>query len=146
MVKEEKMIQMINVQSSFINKIGYNPTTNELIVIIDGRLRVIYLYKDVPEEVYNSFINSVSKGVFYSQEIKNVYEGLKKDCVKIYSEDFYYNSDTNEIIDNRDCKIIPIMRKDKRKTITLLNKIESLSKDNKLTDEKLNQLLEILGE
>lgn len=146
MIKEEKMIQMVDVKSSFINKVGYNSKTNELIVVIDGALGVIYVYKNVPEEVYEDFINSNSKGFYYSNNVKHTYESLKKGCIEIYSEGFYYNSDTNEIIDNRDSQIIPIMKKNKRIIDNILNKIQSLSNDNKLSDNKLNQLLEILGE
>lgn len=146
MVKEEKMIQMVSVNSSFIQEIGYISKTNELIVVLNSTHSIIYLYKDVPEEVYSDFINSDSKGAFFSQKIKGVYESSKKNCNLINSEDFYYNCDTNEIIDNRDSQIIPAMKKNKRKVDNILNKIQSLSKNDKLTDDKLNQLLEILGE
>lgn len=144
MIKEEKMIQMVSVDSLVIREIGYNYKTNELIVIINKDS--FYLYNDVPESVYNSFINFKSKGSFFSHNIKGKYTSKKYSYCEILSNNFYYNCDTNEIIDNRENDIIPSKNKQERVTEKLINKIDLLIKENKLTDDKLNQLLEILGE
>lgn len=146
MVKEEKMIQMVDVKSSFIREIGYSSKTKELIITMDNKVGIIFLYKYVPEEVYDDFINSDSKGAFFSNNIKNIYECSKKYCGVLSAQDFYYNLDTKEIIDNRNRDIIPITKREQRKIDTIINKIESLTKENKLSDNKLNQLLKILGE
>lgn len=79
--KIEKIKELLNlpkrvkVNSSAIDEIVYIPTSSSeedgtLEVIISGR---IYNYLDVPEYVYLEFLNSQSKGTYYSRFIKKIY-------------------------------------------------------------------------
>lgn len=59
------------VRSSAIAAIGYDPERRELEVEFpSGRS---YTHYDVPEEVYEEFMASGSKGTFYNLQIKGVY-------------------------------------------------------------------------
>lgn len=70
------MIDMIYVDSSNIEAIGYNEETSELHVqFIDSGL---YIFVDVPLEVYQELMDAPSKGSYFNREIKPVYSFTKE--------------------------------------------------------------------
>lgn len=72
------MPEMIEVESSNLKAIGYDPDTQSLYVDFLNNSR--YRYLDVPEALFNRFLSSDSKGKFLHREIKLAgyeYEHLK---------------------------------------------------------------------
>lgn len=68
--------EMNYVDSSHIEAIGYLPDTLELFVQFkDGG---IYVYLNVPPELYEEFMMAGSKGIFLNQCIKNVFSFEKR--------------------------------------------------------------------
>ena len=66
------MEDMIPIASSAFLGVDYNPETRTLTVYFrNGRN---YVHHGVPESVYEQFINSPSKGRFYNQYIKGIYQ------------------------------------------------------------------------
>lgn len=63
---------MKSVNSSNIDSIGYNATKKQLFVKFKND--TIYVYKDVPKDVWNELQNVESKGKFVYYEIKDVYD------------------------------------------------------------------------
>jgi len=64
-------VQRTQVASSNIQSIGYHPPTQTLEVeFLSGR---IYQYFDVPETVYQAFMEASSKGRFLASGIKGAY-------------------------------------------------------------------------
>ena len=59
------------VNSSNISSVGYDSSTQTLEVRFTSGSR--YQYFDVPEEDYDSFMASPSKGEFFASQIKGVY-------------------------------------------------------------------------
>jgi hypothetical protein len=61
--------------SSVIDSITYDPITNNLTIgFVSG---LVYVYLNVPEEIYYSFINYREKGVYFNQYIRNKYRFKK---------------------------------------------------------------------
>ena len=57
--------------SSVIRKHHYEPDAEELtITFVTGR---IYLYKEVPAEVYGEFCDAYSKGTFFNEHIRDAF-------------------------------------------------------------------------
>lgn len=65
-------IQYVDVVSSNIDAIGYNEDSEELYVRFSSG--AVYVYQEVPEEVHQEFLGASSKGKFFAQHIKEVYE------------------------------------------------------------------------
>jgi hypothetical protein len=70
------MPEMIYVDSSNIEAIGYDDTAQELHVqfLSSG----YYIYYDVPREIFDALMYSASKGSFLNREVKNVYRFTKR--------------------------------------------------------------------
>ena len=65
-------MERYEVESSNISEIGYNTVTRELEVKFkSGKL---YCYKDVPNDVYQSFWNAKSKGKYFHEMVRDKYE------------------------------------------------------------------------
>ncbi|MEK6262292.1 MAG: KTSC domain-containing protein [Planctomycetota bacterium] len=64
------------VDSSNIEAIGYDPSSTELHVqfLKSG----LYVYHDVPQDVFDAFLSSDSKGSFFNRNIKNVFSNVEK--------------------------------------------------------------------
>jgi lysyl-tRNA synthetase class 2 len=61
--------------SSVIRKHYYEPDTRELTVtFVTGR---VYLYKDVPADMYAEFCDAPSRGAFFNQHIRDVYPTIE---------------------------------------------------------------------
>lgn len=71
------MIEMKPVESSNIRSIGYDESKADLHVEFKGS--GIYIYHDVPKEVYDGFMAAESKGNFLAKNIKGVYSASKKE-------------------------------------------------------------------
>lgn len=70
------MPEMIYVDSSNVEAIGYDDATQELHVqfVSSG----YYIYYDVPREIFDMLMYSQSKGSFLNREVKNVYRFTKQ--------------------------------------------------------------------
>lgn len=66
------MPEMIYVDSSNIEAIGYDAEAGELHVQFHGSGR--YVYSNVPLEVFEQFQSAPSKGSFLNREIKNRFQ------------------------------------------------------------------------
>ncbi len=60
-----------DVESSNIAAIGYDATEEELHVRFNTGSE--YVYFDVPEKIYNDFMDAGSKGRYFATTIKSVY-------------------------------------------------------------------------
>ena len=70
------MLEMIYVDSSNIEAIGYDETAQELHVrFLSGDM---YAYHSVPRDIYDALMNAPSKGSFLNREVKGVYEYSKQ--------------------------------------------------------------------
>ena len=70
------MPEMIYVDSSNIEAVGYDDDTQELHVqfLSSG----YYIYSDVPREIFDDLINAPSKGSFLNREVKGIYQVTKQ--------------------------------------------------------------------
>lgn len=66
---------MHEVESSNVKAIGYETETNTLKVEYKSGLK--YEYSDVPANVFDELLESVSKGKYMNQNIKGQYEGRR---------------------------------------------------------------------
>jgi hypothetical protein len=69
-------MEMIEVISSNIKAVGYDPETSELRVQFIGDSE--YTYLDVSEEVYTQLINAESVGKYFAAHIKKEYSFRKE--------------------------------------------------------------------
>ena len=60
----------VDVDSSFIERIGYDRHTQALTVQIDGQDKV---FAGVPAQVHSDFVSAPSKGEFFNANIKGKY-------------------------------------------------------------------------
>ena len=63
------------VQSSNLRSVGYDPDTNTL--EIEFHHGGLYLYFDVPQNMYEGLMSAPSHGEFHAQYIKNRYRYQK---------------------------------------------------------------------
>lgn len=68
-IKEEKNLRRNNVESSNIKSIGYD--TENKILEVEFRHGGIYQYLDIPENIYEEFMNADSHGKYFSEKIRN---------------------------------------------------------------------------
>ncbi len=70
------MPEMIYVDSSNIEAIGYDEDTQELHVqFLSGGH---YIYSDLPRDIFDQLMNAPSKGSFLNREVKNIYQFTKQ--------------------------------------------------------------------
>lgn len=70
------MPDMTYVESSNLEQIGYDRDKSELHVIFkDGSL---YVYSDVPVQIYEGLLVAPSKGSYLNREVKGVYHYDKR--------------------------------------------------------------------
>lgn len=65
------MIEMIPVDSSNIESIGWDEVDEELFITFNSGST--YVYSEVPKEVFDSMMNAESKGKFFHANIKGKY-------------------------------------------------------------------------
>jgi hypothetical protein len=66
------MVDMHFVRSRSIDSIGYDPDSSELYVKF-VHAPTVYVYRDVPREVFARLMSAPSKGQFVNLEVKPVY-------------------------------------------------------------------------
>ena len=66
------MLEMVFVQSSTIDAIGYDGNACELHVRFKPSMAT-YVFQNVPPDVHERMMLSASKGSFHAREIKGVY-------------------------------------------------------------------------
>jgi hypothetical protein len=70
------MPEMIYVDSSNIEAVGYDDDTQELHVQFFSS--GYYIYNDVPRQIFDDLINAPSKGSFLNREVKGIYQFAKQ--------------------------------------------------------------------
>lgn len=70
-------LEMRSVDSSLLDKVGYDSATKTLVVQMVNSSD-IYTYVDVPQTVYDELLASDSKGTFFVDNIKGKYETGEK--------------------------------------------------------------------
>lgn len=70
-------IEMTPVESSLLNKVGYDPETKTLVIQMNNSSDR-YVYSDVPRSVYENLMEASSKGSFYVKKIKGQYPSQRK--------------------------------------------------------------------
>lgn len=69
-------MEMIDTsRSSSVASVGYDPETNEMQVQFKGG--GVYLYKKVPQHIYENMINASSVGKYFHLNVKNFYDFVK---------------------------------------------------------------------
>jgi hypothetical protein len=64
-------MDIVDVTSSAINRIRYQPKGRKLLVtFVSGKT---YAYEGVPEQVYDAFLAAPSHGVFFNENIRDRY-------------------------------------------------------------------------
>ncbi len=70
-------IEMKSVESSLLSKVGYDPEAKVLAVQMVNNSDT-YLYKDVPQAIYDDLLAAESKGAFYVKNIKGKFATDRK--------------------------------------------------------------------
>lgn len=70
-------IYMESVDSSALSEVGYDYSHEMLAIRFRENNEHIYVYYDVPSEVYEDFISAYSLGRYYNSYIKGQYSGDK---------------------------------------------------------------------
>ena len=70
-------VEMVSVESSLLNKVGYDPEAKTLVVQMNNSSDR-YVYADVPQSVFNGLMDAKSKGAFYVKKIKGQYPTTRK--------------------------------------------------------------------
>ena len=65
-------IEMTSVESSLLDKVGYDPETKTLVIQMNNSSDR-YVYSDVPPAVFKNLMDAPSKGSFYVKKIKGQY-------------------------------------------------------------------------
>lgn len=65
-------MEMIDVESSNLAKVGYNRDEERLVVVFK-KSGDVYEYYDVPEYVYEELMNVDSHGVYFGKNIRTSY-------------------------------------------------------------------------
>ena len=70
-------IELQPVQSSFLDKVGYDAESQTLAIQMNHSSDVYY-YKAVPQSLYDALLAADSKGAFYVKNIKGKFETSRK--------------------------------------------------------------------
>ena len=70
-------IEMRSVKSSLLDKVGYDPEAKVLAVQMNYSSDV-YLYQDVPQDIFDDLLAAESKGGFYVKNIKGKFKTERK--------------------------------------------------------------------
>lgn len=93
---------MIEVDSSAIKEVGYSSLDHMLAIRFRENDGSVYVYYDVPEELYDNFMCADSLGKFYNSDIKGKYT-----CDEI-EYDTYKNNNFIDSLEDFDDKLITI--------------------------------------
>ncbi|HPT16943.1 MAG TPA: KTSC domain-containing protein [Kiritimatiellia bacterium] len=70
-------IEMKSVSSTFLDKVGYDAQAKVLAIQMKNSSDV-YLYQDVPQELYDDLLAAESKGGFYVKNVKGKFRTARK--------------------------------------------------------------------
>lgn len=70
-------IEMQSVESSLLNKVGYDPEAKVLAIQMNYSSD-LYLYQDVPQSIFDDLLAAESKGSFYVKNIKGKFKTERK--------------------------------------------------------------------
>lgn len=70
-------IKMQSVESSLLNKVGYDPEAKVLAIQMNYSSD-LYLYQDVPQSIFDDLLAAESKGSFYVKNIKGKFKTERK--------------------------------------------------------------------
>ena len=70
-------IEMQSVKSTLLDKVGYDPEAKVLAVQMNYSSDV-YLYQDVPQDIFDDLLAAESKGGFYVKNIKGKFKTERK--------------------------------------------------------------------
>ena len=73
-VPRVRPVPMMPVVSDCFTHIGYNVDTRDLKVIFNSEIPGVYVYENVPPELFIRFLQSDSKGRFYHMHIRGQFE------------------------------------------------------------------------
>ena len=68
--KARPPIALVPVESSQVDRVGYDEATKTLAVQFKHGARAIYHYPEVSPEMHRAFMGAKSKGVFFREHIK----------------------------------------------------------------------------
>ena len=70
-------IEMTSVESSLLNKVGYDPEAKTLVIQMNNSSDR-YIYSNVSQAVFDDLLAAPSKGSFYVKKIKGKYPVERK--------------------------------------------------------------------
>lgn len=70
-------MEIQNVKSSNLSQVGYDSETSKLHVAFIGG--TVYIYSDVPRNIYEEIIVAPSAGKYFHQNVKNKYAFVKEE-------------------------------------------------------------------
>jgi len=70
-------IEMQSVKSSLLDKVGYDPEAKVLAVQMNYSSDV-YLYQNVPQDIFDDLLAADSKGAYYVKNIKGKFKTERK--------------------------------------------------------------------
>lgn len=71
------LVPMIEVESSSLGQVGYNPESKTLRVLF-RKTGAVYDYSDVPAEVFDGLMQAESKGRYLVENVKGHYPFVKE--------------------------------------------------------------------
>jgi len=78
-IANQKVVEWLGVESSNIAKVRYFPNDERFDVsFLTGNGIDFYSYLGLSEEVFAEFMDSESKGSYFSSEIKGLYKSIKR--------------------------------------------------------------------
>lgn len=66
-------MNMVSVESSLLDKVGYDAATQTLVVQMVNSSE-LYTYQNVPQSIYDGLLAADSKGSYFAKNIKGQYE------------------------------------------------------------------------
>ena len=72
---EQVKIDLMAVESSQIAKIGYDLSSKTLVVKF--KKGAVYSYSEVPQKIFDEFMQAESKGKYFHAKVKGIFKYLK---------------------------------------------------------------------
>lgn len=72
------MLSLVQVESSSLNRVGYDEKSNTLVV--EFKDHSVYFYHGVSASKFEELMKAESKGKYFSAEVKGQYESFKLDA------------------------------------------------------------------
>jgi hypothetical protein len=74
----KKVLLEVRVRSSNIREVNYNKDSKDLEIKFMNRPDSIYIFKNVPYDIYEGLMKDESKGKFFHRKIKNKFGFIMK--------------------------------------------------------------------